>query len=203
MRPKNYKTGITNLWWEPAKFLWKTMTLFYHLHVINVMWKLTLNFCTICVQIQIFFDEKSLCYFQRWGSWFSTKPSFYGLKEKLALKLDMTKNQTPIFIHSVIYELQYNYLWKNYAKEKATCKFKFKINSYTFLRIWSKIKWLSLCLYNAIFAQTKWESFYFWSNSEEPARIDHKFEFTRCLFLGVNLCIIFSQINIPNYKLLF
>ena len=110
MRPKNYKTGITNLWWEPAKFLWKTMTLFYHLHVINVMWKLTLNFCTICVQIQIFFDEKSLCYFQRWGSWFSTKPSFYGLKEKLALKLDMTKNQTPIFIHSVIYELQYKTL---------------------------------------------------------------------------------------------
>ena len=72
-----------------------------------------------------------------------------------------------------------------------------------FLRIWSKIKWLSLCLYNAIFAQTKWESFYFWSNSKELARIDHKFEFTRWLFLGVNLCIIFSQINIPNYKLLF
>ena len=93
-----------NKLWEPAKF-WKTIALFYHHHVINVMWKLTLNFCTICVQIQIFFDEKSLCYFQRWGSWFSTKPSFYGLKEKLALKLDMTKNQTPIFIHSAMYEL--------------------------------------------------------------------------------------------------
>ena len=91
--------------WEPAKFLWKTMALFYHHHVINVMWKLTLNFCTICVQIQIFFDEKSLCYFQRWGSWFSTKPSFYGLKEKLALKLDMTKNQTPIFIHSAMWHV--------------------------------------------------------------------------------------------------
>ena len=64
-----------------------------------------------------------------------------------------------------------------------------------FLRIWSKIKWLSLCLYNTFFAQTEWESFYFWSNSEELARIDHKFEFTRCLFLG----IIFSQIIILEF----
>ena len=80
-------------------------------------------------------------------------------------------------------------------QEKATCKFKFMINSCEFFRIWSKIKWLSLCLGKKGIVQTKWESFYFWSNSKECIGIDLKFEFTRCLFLG----IIFSQIIILEF----
>ena len=74
------------------------------------------------------------------------------------------------------------------------------INSCEFFRIWSKIKWLSLCLGKmALYKQSESHFIFDQILRNIPIWMDHKFEFTCCLFLGVNLCIIFSQIIILEF----